>query len=167
MDVRAIAVDDLRAIVGSLAPWLHQLARGEDERPVEPNREAKSASSENTFNHDLTDVDEIRSAVDEMARDVAAWLVRKQKRARTVTLKVRYEDFTTITRSVTVMPPTDEPAIVAARAVALLDRTEAGTRPVRLLGVGVHNLSGLDDEPPAPRRSGIPRLPFEEQDEIP
>ena len=53
--------------------------------------------------------DEIRSAVDEMARDVAAWLGRKQKRARTVTLKVRYEDFTTITRSVTVMPPTDEP----------------------------------------------------------
>ncbi len=154
VDVRAIAVDDLRAIVGSLAPWLHQLARGMDERPVEPNREAKSASSENTFNRDLTDVDEIRLAVDEMARDVAAWLVRKQKRARTVTLKVRYEDFTTITRSVTVMPPTDEPAIVAARAVALLDRTEAGTRPVRLLGVGVHNLSGLDDEPPAPHPRG-------------
>ena len=162
VDVRAVAVDDLRAVVGSLAPWLHQLAHGVDDRPVEPNREAKSASSENTFNRDLTDIDEIRSAVDEMARDVAAWLLRKMRRARTVTIKVRYQDFTTITRSVTVMPPTDEPAIVAARAVALLDRTEAGTRPVRLLGVGVHNLSGLDEEPPAPRPSGIPRLPFEE-----
>ena len=102
-----------------------------------------------------------------MARDVAAWLVRKQKLARTVTLKVRYQDFTTITRSVTVMPPTDEPAIVAARAVALLDRTKAGTRAVRLLGVGVHNLSGLDDEPPAPRPSGVPRLPFDEEDGSP
>jgi DNA polymerase-4 len=162
VDVRAIAADDLRAIVGSLAPWLHQLAQGVDDRPVEPNREAKSASSENTFNRDLTDVDEIRSAVDEMAHDVAAWLGRKQKRARTVTLKVRYDDFTTITRSVTLTPPTDDGAMVAARAVALLDRTEAGTRPVRLLGVGVHNLSGLDDEPPAPRTSGIPRLPFDE-----
>ena len=133
-----------------------------DDRPVEPNREAKSASSENTFNRDLTDANEIRSAVDEMAHDVAAWLGRKQKRARTVTLKVRYDDFTTITRSVTLTPPTDDGALVAARAVALLDRTEAGTRPVRLLGVGVHNLSGVDDEPPAPRSSLIPRLPFDE-----
>jgi DNA polymerase-4 len=71
------------------APWLQQLAHGIDDRPVEPNREAKSASSENTFNRDLTDLDEIRSAVDEMARDVAAWLVRKQRRSRTVTVKVR------------------------------------------------------------------------------
>jgi DNA polymerase-4 len=167
VDVRAIAVDDLRAIVGSLAPWLHQLARGVDERPVEPNREAKSASSENTFNRDLTELDEIRSAVDEMARDVAAWLGRKQKRARTVTLKVRYQDFTTITRSVTVMPPTDDASLVAARAVELLERTEAGARPVRLLGVGVHNLSGLDDEPPPARATGLPRLPFEEGDGFP
>ena len=99
-----------------------------------------------------------------MARDVAAWLVRKQRRSRTVTVKVRYQDFTTITRSVTVTPPTDDASVVASRAVALLDRTEAGTRPVRLLGVGVHNLSGLDEEAPAPRPSPIPRLPFDEED---
>jgi DNA polymerase IV len=167
VDVRTIAADDLRTVVGSLAPWLQQLAQGIDDRPVEPNREAKSASSENTFNRDLTDLDEIRSAVDEMARDVAAWLVRKQRRSRTVTVKVRYQDFTTITRSVTVTPPTDDASVVASRAVALLDRTEAGTRPVRLLGVGVHNLSGLDAEPPTPRSSPIPRLPFDEEDDMP
>ncbi len=165
VDVRAISVDALRAVVGSLAPWLQQLAQGLDERPVEPNRAAKSASSENTFSRDLTDVGEIRTAVDDMARHVAAWLVRKQMQARTVTLKVRYQDFTTITRSVTVMPATDEAALIAARAVALLDRTEAGTRPVRLLGVGVHNLSGFGEEPPAPRAAGVPRLPFDEGDD--
>jgi DNA polymerase-4 len=163
VDVRAVTVDDLRAVVGSLAPWLQQLAQGVDNRPVEPNREAKSASSENTFNRDLTDLDEIRSSVDEMARDVAAWLVRRQRRARTVTVKVRYQDFTTITRSVTVTPPTDDASVVASRAVALLDRTEAGARPVRLLGVGVHNLSGLDDEAPAQPPSPVPRLPFDDQ----
>ena len=167
VDVRAIPVDDLRAIVGSLAPWLNQLALGIDDRPVEPNREAKSASSENTFNRDLTDLDEIRPAVDEMAREVAGWLGRKQKRARTVTLKVRYDDFATVTRSVTVLPPTDDADAIAARAVSLLDRTDAGRRPVRLLGVGVHNLSGLDEEPPAPRSSSVPRLPFEEEDPAP
>ena len=164
VDVRAVAVDDLRAVVGSLAPWLQQLAQGVDDRPVEPNREAKSASSENTFNRDLTELDEIRSAVDEMARDVARWLVRKMRRARTVTLKVRYQDFTTITRSVTVAPPTDDASVVASRAVALLDRTEAGARPVRLLGVGVHNLSSLDEEAPSPPPSRVPRLPFDEGD---
>jgi DNA polymerase IV len=164
VDVRAVPVDDLRAVVGSLAPWLQQLAHGVDDRPVEPNREAKSASSENTFNRDLTDLDEIRSAVDEMARDVTAWLVRKMRRARTVTLKVRYQDFTTITRSVTVTPPTDDASVVASRAVALLDRTEAGARPVRLLGVGVHNLSGLDEEAQLPPPSRVPRLPFDEGD---
>jgi DNA polymerase-4 len=162
VDVRTVPTDRLRAIVGSLAPWLQQLAEGVDDRPVQPNREAKSASSENTFEHDLTDLDQIRAVVDEMARDVAGWLTRRQKRARTVTLKLRYADFTTITRSTTATPPTDDAGLLASRAVALVDRTDAGRRPVRLLGVGVHNLSGLDEEAPARRRDDAwPRLPFE------
>jgi DNA polymerase IV len=163
-DVRTIAIDDLRAVVGSLAPWLQQLAEGVDDRPVEPNREAKSASSENTFQHDLTDLAEIRGAVDDMARDVAGWLGRKQKRARTVTIKVRYQDFTTITRSVTLAEATDDVEAIASSAVSLLDRTEAGVRPVRLLGVGVHNLLG-DDEPVLPPRAAYspwPWLPFDD-----
>ena len=162
VDVRMIALDDLRVIVGSLAPWLQQLAEGVDDRPVEPNREAKSASSENTFEHDLTDLAQIGTVVDEMARDVAGWLVRRQKRARTVTLKVRYADFTTITRSDTVEIPTDDADGIAARSVALIARTDAGTHAVRLLGVGVHNLSALDAAAPARRRDDPwPRLPFD------
>src|SRR6188472_3317885 len=126
VDVRAIPEDDLRLIVGSLAPWLQQLANGIDDRKVEPNRETKSASSENTFDRDLTNLAQIREEVDRMARDIARWLA----------IKVRYDDFTTITRSLTVLPPTSDEAAIATRAVSLLDRTEAGARPVRLLGVG-------------------------------
>jgi DNA polymerase-4 len=165
-DVRTIATDDLRAIVGSLAPWLQQLAEGVDNRPVEPNREAKSASSETTFERDLTDLDEIRDVIDEMARDVAGWLGRKQKRARTVTIKVRYEDFTTITRSQTLPDATDDVETIAASAVSLVDRTEAGRRPVRLLGVGVHNILGQDEPLLRPRTSFAvePWLPFDEPD---
>jgi DNA polymerase-4 len=163
VDVRTIPLDDLRAVVGSLAPWLQQLAEGVDNRAVEPNREAKSASSENTFEYDLTDLDQVRTVVDEMARDVAGWLTRKQKRARTVTLKMRYADFTTLTRSDTVEVPTDDADAIAERAVMLIARTEAGTRPVRLLGVGVHNLSALDAAAPArTRQDPWPRLPFDE-----
>ena len=140
VDVRSADPSVLREAVGSQTDWLRQLAAGQDDRPVVANREAKSSGSENTFTQDLTDLDEIRAAVDEMARDAAAWLERKHLLCRTVTIKVRYSDFTTITRSHSQSPPTRNPDDIAGRACALLDKTEAGQRPVRLLGASVHNL---------------------------
>jgi len=145
-DVRTIDPDVLRQTVGSLAEWLQQLASGIDDRPVVANRESKSSGSENTFARDLADIEEVREEVGEMARSAAAWLERRALFARTVTLKVRYSDFTTITRSHTDVPTRDTAAIVA-RAVQLLDRTDAGRRPVRLLGVSVQNLCDTDSEP--------------------
>ena len=153
VDVRTVDVQALRETVGSLADWLRQLADGVDDRPVVPNREAKSSGSENTYAEDLTDLDTVRSAIADMAADAAGWLARKELLARTVTIKVRYSDFTTITRSHTTRPTRDDAAIVV-RAVQLLDKTEAGHRPVRLLGVSVHNFCGdADLDPPD-------RLPF-------
>jgi DNA polymerase-4 len=102
--------------------------------------EPKSSGSENTFERDLVDIATIRVEIAEMAGNAAAWLARRELYARTVTIKVRYDDFTTITRSHSEAPTRDEENI-RTRAVALLDRTEAGRRPVRLLGVSVHNLS--------------------------
>ncbi len=147
VDVRTADEAALRDAVGSQTEWLRQLAAGVDDRPVVPNRAAKSCGSENTFSQDLTSVSEIRSAIDEMARDDAAWLERKLLLCRTVTIKVRYSDFTTITRSNSQLPATRNPDLLAARACALLDRTEAGQRPVRLLGVSVHNLVDPSEPP--------------------
>jgi DNA polymerase-4 len=147
VDVRTADEAALREAVGSQTEWLRQLAAGVDERPVVPNRAAKSCGSENTFSQDLTSLSEIRSAIDEMARDDAAWLERKLLLCRTVTIKVRYSDFTTITRSHSQVPATRNPDLLAARACALLDRTEAGQRPVRLLGVSVHNLVDPSEPP--------------------
>jgi DNA polymerase-4 len=146
VDVRTADAAVLREAVGSQADWLRRLADGIDERPVVPNRAAKSSGSENTFSQDLVDLDEIRSSIDQMARDAAGWLERKTLVCRTVTIKVRYSDFTTVTRSHSQTPPTRSADEISARACALLDRTEAGRRPVRLLGVSVHNL--LDPERP-------------------
>jgi len=146
VDVRAVDPNVLRDAVGSGADWLRQLADGIDDRPVEPHHDPKSAGTENTFSQDLTDIAEIRHEVDEMARDGAAWLERQGLTCRTVTLKVRYSDFTTITRSHSRAAPTRDADDIAARAIALLDRTEAGQRPVRLLGVSVHNL--IDPQEP-------------------
>jgi DNA polymerase-4 len=87
-----------------------------------------------------------------------SWLETRHLFARTVTIKVRYNDFTTITRSHTDTATREEASIVT-RAVALLERTEAGRRPVRLLGVSVHNLCDRVDTEPS--RGGSGWLPFE------
>ena len=122
-----------------MADWLRQLANGIDDRPVVAHRETKSSGSENTYPEDLTDIDTIRSEIEEMARHAVAWLERRELFARTVTIKVRYSDFTTITRSHTAAASRDA-ADLSTRALQLLERTAAGQRPVRLLGVSVHNL---------------------------
>jgi DNA polymerase-4 len=103
---------------------------------------------------------DIRRAVDEMARDVAAWLARKAVFGRTVTLKVRYSDFTTLTRSSSAPRATQHADVIAARALALLEKTDAGRRPVRLLGVSVHNLQDVE-ETARPMATGAGELPFE------
>jgi DNA polymerase-4 len=140
VDVRTADASLLRSAVGSLAGWLQALAAGHDDRPVEPDRPAKSSSSECTYATDLTDVDRIREEVAAMARETAEWLRKRGVAARTVTIKVRYSDFTTITRSHT-QPPTNDPDDITRRAVNLLLKTDAGRRPVRLLGAGVHGLT--------------------------
>jgi DNA polymerase-4 len=155
VDVRSADLQLLRDTVGSLADWLRQLANGVDDRPVVPNREAKSSGSENTYPEDLTDLETIRAEIAEMAAHAIGWLSRRQLLARTVTIKVRYDDFTTITRSHTATPTRDE-AELTARAVRLLEKTDAGRRPIRLLGASVHNFCG-EVEAADPER-----LPFDE-----
>ena len=139
-DVRTADMQRLREVVGSLADWLRQLSHGEDPRPVEPERAAKSSSSENTYAQDLVDLDKIREEVARMARENADWLARRGLAARTVTLKVRYAGFVTVTRSHTLSRHTADAEVISSWAVELLTRTEAGTRPVRLLGVRVQGL---------------------------
>jgi DNA polymerase IV len=141
VDVRTADPETLRGAVGSMAEWLQRLAAGRDDRAVEPNRRSKSSSSECTYAQDLTDLGRIQDEIGVMARDNARWLGARNMVARTVTIKVRYDDFTTITRSHS-DAATSDPDEIARRAVALLQKTEAGKRPVRLLGAGVHNLEG-------------------------
>ncbi|HYD58019.1 MAG TPA: helix-hairpin-helix domain-containing protein, partial [Burkholderiales bacterium] len=144
VDVRSADPQRLRGLVGSLADWLVELSHGRDDREVCPDRPTRSVSEESTYPEDLVDAEVMRSEIEGMARAVAASLERKRLTARTVTIKVRYADFTTVTRSYTCEPPTRDPARLAERAAALLDRTEAARRPVRLLGAGAHGL--VEDE---------------------
>jgi len=134
----------LHKTVGSLADWLKQLSYGEDDRPVKPDRETKSVSSETTYPKDLTNLSEIRGEIESLAREVSEVLVRKHLVARTVSIKVRYENFHTVTRSHTAQGATNSARSIFVRAKILLERTDAGRRPVRLLGVGTHGLQAAD-----------------------
>jgi DNA polymerase-4 len=139
--IRTVDAQLLAHTVGSLADWLVKLAHGVDERPVEPERERKSISSETTFARDLTDLADIHRELDALAAEVAESLARKGLVARTVTIKVRYANFITVTRSHTAQGATRSVKSLSVRARALLERTDAARRPVRLLGVGAHGLS--------------------------
>ena len=150
VDVREFDEVALARAVGSLAAWLKRLSIGDDPREVKPDRPWKSISAETTYAEDLRELKEMRAEVDRLARRVAASLEKKKLRARTVTLKLRYSDFTTVTRSHTGPAPTCDAGQFAARAIVLLERTDAARRPVRLLGVGSHGLVGdSQDEAPA------------------
>ncbi len=140
VQIRSVDIAVLRETVGSLADWLRQLAHGDDPRPVVPDRASKSSSTENTYAEDLVDLQAIRAELDRMARENAEWLARRQLAARTVTIKVRYADFTTVTRSHTLSMPTSDADVISSWAKDLLARTDAGKTPVRLLGVRVQGL---------------------------
>ena len=141
VDVRGADEARLRKAVGSQAEWLRRLSHGDDPREVKPDRPWKSISCEDTYPEDLTELREMRAEIARLAKRTASSLDKKVLVARTVTLKVRYSDFTTVTRSHTEEPATRDAAQITERALMLLDRTAAGKRAVRLLGVGVHGLS--------------------------
>jgi len=145
-DVRACPPSLLEKLLGSYAPFLIRLAHGEDARPVSPHRAPKSRGSETTFQKDVTDLKTLNQTLDELAEDVAHSLERVKRRARTLTLKVRYHDFKTVTRSRTPDRPVGSASELSELARALLGATRAGCVPIRLIGVQVSSLVDIYDD---------------------
>jgi nucleotidyltransferase/DNA polymerase involved in DNA repair len=130
--------------LGKFGLELIALARGEDDRPVTPDSEAKSISQEETFTPDLEGLEKMKRVLLDQAEQVG-WELRKQKlKGCTVTVKVRYPDFTTVTRSHTLPFPTDQGIEIYQTALKLLPKTEALQKKARLLGVGASNLLHQD-----------------------
>ncbi len=120
---------------------LLRLCRGEDERPVVPEHEAKSIGHETTFAADIADADRLRDVLDQLADRTARRLRAHGLEARTVQLKARYADFTTVTRAATLALPTAATVTIRDEARRLLaDRLGRAGRPLRLLGVSVSGL---------------------------
>lgn len=141
-DLETVSEDELVRLLGKAqGHGLHRLARADDDRAVVPERETKSVSVEGTYDTDLTDPRLMAGLVTRQATNVAERLRKSGLSGRTITLKVRLHDFTTLSRSTTLTAPTDAGPTIARLARGLLGELDT-TGGVRLLGVGV---SGLAD----------------------
>jgi DNA polymerase-4 len=137
----ALGDEQLRSVLpGKVGRLLRDRARGVDPRGIEPPAEAVSISTEETFPRDISDRERLHDQLRRMAESVAGYLMSSGRTARTVTTKVRYQDFSIRSRSTTLAAGTDDAAWIGELACALLDRALAD-RPgaLRLVGVGVSN----------------------------
>jgi DNA polymerase-4 len=144
-DLSRIAVEVLAKRFGKHGVLLHELSLGIDERDVVPEQEARSIGREDTYPEDLVDMETIKKELLSLATRIAERIRRHGVKGRTVALKVKYHDFTLIMRAVTLDHGTDDGGEIYRSVLALLPKTEAGKRPVRLLGISVSSLRGGDE----------------------
>lgn len=140
LDLYEMELEDLLRQFGKAGLSYHRLARGQDDRPVQAQRRCKSLSTERTFAQDVSDEEVLRDKLLAQAQELEGRLKRRGYQGNTVVLKLRYGDFTTITRSHTLNGPTDSAEVMFREVMALLAKTEFPGRAVRLAGLG---LSGL------------------------
>lgn len=124
---------------GKAGVFYYNIVRGVDNRPVEPAESRKSLGREITLSHDLKDMIALKELLHRLAGKVSQLLQREKLSGRTITLKVRYEDFSTITRSMTMPGAVNQAKALEKTALILLERTEAGVKKIRLMGLSVSN----------------------------
>jgi len=141
-DLSQMPLEVLEKHFGKHGMKMHLLSKGVDEREVVPERDAKSVGHEDTFETDIIDPSPAKKELLALAHRVAHRMRQDKVTGETVTLKVKYSDFTLITRSATLPEATDDASVIYSTACTLLEKTAVGKRPVRLLGISVSNLSG-------------------------
>ena len=163
-DLRRQSLAFLQQNFGKSGPWYYAIARGEDHRPVKPDRTRKSSGSETTFSADLVDLSAVEAGVQDMADDVWAWCEKAQAFGRTVTVKVKYTDFQQVTRSRTVAQPVSSQAALRSVAIELVRTVFPLSKGIRLVGVTVSTFEDRAASTPAQldlalERFGAPALP--------
>lgn len=144
-DVLKTPLQHLEFQLGSFAHWIHDCAQGIDQRRVHTHRERKSIGREDTFAKDILSVPELLERLEKISRIIARDLQKRNLKGRTLTLKVKYDDFRQITRSQSVNAALSEyTEIFNMGRELLLEKTEAGRRKIRLLGLSFSNLTGTE-----------------------
>ncbi len=157
-DLRDRSLAFLQQHFGKAGAHFHAIARGEDHRPVVPDRPRKSSGSETTYDRDLARPEEVEGGIGVLADEVWAWCESTGQRGRTVTVKLRWADFQQATRSRTLPSPVSDRAALVRIALELLRSLYPLTRKVRLLGVTV---SGFDHAPSRNPSGEQTRLEFD------
>ncbi len=145
-DLRGVELEVLRRRFGRHGQGLYNYSRGIDNRPVHTHRERKSLGHERTYARDIASIEEMDAQLEDLSQRVAAGLEKREISARTITVKVRYPDFTTLTRARSLDRPTASAEQIARIARELLRLTDAESRNVRLLGVTGSGLSNGQGE---------------------
>lgn len=138
-DLKTWSREDLSRRFGKSGDWYHALARGQDHRDVNPNRERKSSGSETTFDEDSTDAARIEAGVLAMADDVWAWCEKTGARGRTVTVKIKWTDFQQSTRSQSLGSVVNSRAKLHEASLVLIRSVLPAHKGIRLVGVTVSN----------------------------
>ena len=144
-DLKAWSEIDLFEKFGKTGRYYYRIVRGIDNREVKAHRIRKSIGKERTFSEDKDDLGWINNFLEELAEKVSASMKKKQAAGKTVTLKVRYDDFETLTRSTSFNHYINDAKDIAETAKSLLELTDVGERKVRLLGITLSNLN-LNEE---------------------
>jgi DNA polymerase-4 len=158
-DLRDRSLAFLTEEFGSSGAYFHLAARGIDDRAVTPDRPHKSVGAETTFEHDLTNVQMVYAAMDQIIASLMRRVERSGACGRTVTLKVRYADFRQVTRSMTMPQAVSHADEISAAAKSLIGALPAIDPGIRLLGVTLSNLVGGSGIDPVQQQS----LPFNER----
>ena len=146
-DLKKLPEDQLIQFFGKAGRFYYRIVRGIDERPVQAHRETKSLAAEDTFSHDLTDIEEMEAELDRIAELVCKRLEKNNLKGRTVTLKIKYSDFKQITRNKSFASPVADLATISATARQLLAATSPEEKKIRLLGISLSNFSELQVRP--------------------
>jgi len=142
-DLRQMPVEVLEKKFGKHGIHMHQLSLGIDDRDVVTAHEVKSIGHEITYSKDILDLELAKRELLSLANQVARRMRREGVEGKTITLKVKYNDFVRITRSVTLHKYTNDSAEIYSNICSLLEKTAVGKRPVRLLGISLSNLADI------------------------
>jgi len=146
-DIKSFGLTKMEKIFGQHGYFLYQLSIGNDPRPVTPAQEAKSRGSEHTFEKDTLNYEVLQKKLIEQAGEISEELRKNSKKGKTITLKIRYNDFSTITRSHTLLTQTDDAEIILKQSLNLLEnQTEAGSRPIRLIGISISKFESENED---------------------
>src|SRR6202012_1196216 len=142
-DLKKLSEDEIVKHFGKAGRFYYQIARGIDNREVQPNQETKSIGAEDTFAYDLTEIDEMYAELDKLSKTVHNRVLHYQLKGRTITLKIKYSDFKQITRNFSLADPVNDLETISAIAKKLLLATDPEGKPIRLLGVTISNFGEI------------------------